>query len=279
MKKRVVIIAATVLVMGTMLFGAEKSKVLMKVGKEVITEQDLNNALDQMPDQYKQYYSTDEGKKQLLERIAEQKMLAIKAKEMKLDKTKEFDIKMENAKEMVLAQLIVEKIIIDGVKVTDEEIREEYDSKKDDTLVKISQIVINIDEDSNDDDKEETRKKAENILKEASKGEETFEEFVEKYSEDEDSKENGGDLGYLDKENMEEEVAEIAFSTEIGEVATSIIETISGYKIIKVTDIKNRYEKEFDEEKEEIKNKLLEKKRYETYDKLKEHLQKQYPVQ
>ena len=117
MKKRVVIIAATVLVMGTLLFGAEKSKVLMKVGNEVITEQDFEYEIDNMPDQYKKYYSTEDGKKQLLERMAEEKMLAMKAKEMKLDKTKEFDIKMENAKEMVLAQLIVKTAIIDGVKV------------------------------------------------------------------------------------------------------------------------------------------------------------------
>ena len=48
--------------------------------------------------------------------------------------------------------------------------------------------------------------------------------------------------------------------------------------LIKVTDKKNRYEKEFDEEKEEIKNKLLEKKRTEIYEKLKAELKEQYSV-
>ena len=127
MRKRALIVITTVLVMGTLLFGSEKSKVLMKVGKEVITEEDLEYELDKLPDQYKKYYSTEDGKKQLLERMAEEKMLAMKAKEMKIDKTKEFTIKMENAKETVLAQIIVRKLIVDGIKVTDEEIREEYE--------------------------------------------------------------------------------------------------------------------------------------------------------
>lgn len=282
MKKRVVIIAATVLVMGTLLFGAEKSKVLMKVGNEVITEEDLEMALEEMPDQYKDYYSTEDGKKQLLERMAEQKMLAMKAKEMKLDKTKEFEKIMEKAKEMALAQVIVKKLIMEGIKSTDEEIREKYEKNKEDYKkeeeASASHILIKTDAGMSYEEKEGARKKALDIWKKLMKGAD-FAKMAKKYSDSPEGDQNGGELGWFSRDRMVKEFSDEAFAGKVGKIIPHLVETQFGYHIIKVTDKRPAGYMPIEEARERIEEELLSEKRNEAYEKLKEELKEQYPVQ
>ncbi len=282
MKKRALIVGIVVIVMGTLLFGSEKSKVLMKVGKEVITEQDLEMALEQMPEEYKQYYSTEDGKKQLLERMAEQKMLAMKAKEMKIDKTKEFTIKMENAKETVLAQIIVRKLIVDGIKVTDEEIREEYEKNKEsyktEEEVKASHILIKVDAEMSDEEKEEAKETALEILKEVINGED-FAKMAKEYSASPEGFQCEGDLGWFPRDKMVKEFSDEAFEGKEGEIIPHLVETQFGYHIIKVTGRRPAGYMPIEEARKKIEEELLSEKRTAKYDKLKEQLQKQYPVQ
>ena len=282
MKKRVVIIAATVLVMGTLLFGAEKSKVLMKVGNEVITEEDLEMALEEMPDQYKDYYSTEDGKKQLLERMAEQKMLAMKAKEMNLDKTKEFEKVMEKAKEMALAQQLVKKLIMEGIKSTDEEIREKYEKNKEDYKkeeeVSASHILIKTDAGMSYKEKEGARKKALDIWKKLMKGAD-FAKMAKKYSDSPEGDQNGGELGWFSRDRMVKEFSDEVFAGKVGKIIPHLVETQFGYHIIKVTGKRPAGYMPIEEAREKIEEKLLSEKRNEAYEKLKEELKEQYPVQ
>ncbi len=282
MKKRVVIIAATVLVMGTLLFGAEKSKVLMKVGNEVITEEDLEMALEEMPDQYKDYYSTEDGKKQLLERMAEQKMLAMKAKEMNLDKTKEFEKVMEKAKEMALAQQLVKKLIMEDIKSTDEEIKEEYEKTKEDYKIEeeasASHILIKTDAGMSYKEKEGARKKALDIWRKVMKGAD-FAKMAKKYSDSPEGDQNGGELGWFSRDRMVKEFSDEVFAGKVGKIIPHLVETQFGYHIIKVTGKRPAGYMPIEEAREKIEDKLLSEKRNEAYEKLKEELKEQYPVQ
>lgn len=282
MKKRVLIVAAVVLVMGSLSFGAEKSNVLMKVGKEAITEEDLEYALNDLPDQYKEYYSTEDGKQQLLERIAEQKMLAMKAKEMKLDKTKEFEKAMENAKEMALAQQVVKKLIMEDIKATDEEIKEEYEKNKEsyktEEEVEASHILVKTDSGMSYNEKEEARKKALDIWKKVMKGAD-FAKMAKKYSDSPEVAENGGELGWFSRDRMVKEFSDEAFAGKVGKIVPHLVETQFGYHIIKVTGKRPAGYTPIEEAREKIEDSLLSEKRNEAYEKLKEELKEQYSVQ
>lgn len=282
MKKSLVI----VLVVAALMAGCNKGnegKALMKVGKEVITEKDLNNALEQLPEQYKQYYSTEDGKKQLLERIAEQKMLAMEAKNMGLEKTEDYKIKLEQAKETALAQIAVKKNIIDGVKATDAEIKAEYEKNKQnyktEEEVKASHILIMVKEDMTPAQKQEARAKASDILKQATEGKVEFAELAKQHSASPEGAQNGGDLGWFSRERMVTPFSDAAFSAEEGKIIPNLVETQFGYHIIKVTGKRAAGFKPLDEVRKQLEEQLLGDLRNKKYESWKEEMKKKYKTE
>jgi peptidyl-prolyl cis-trans isomerase D len=82
----------------------------------------------------------------------------------------------------------------------------------------------------------EVKAKADEVLKEA-KGGADFAELAKKYSQDEQSAKNGGDLDYFARGKMVPEFDEVAFTLQPGQVS-DVVKTQFGYHIIKVVDKK-----------------------------------------
>jgi len=85
-----------------------------------------------------------------------------------------------------------------------------------------------------------------------------FEELAAKYSDDQGSREKGGDLNYFARRQMVQEFDEVVFNLQIGQVSEPV-RTNYGYHIIKVTDRKPY--PTFEEDKEELKR-LYKQTRY-----------------
>lgn len=283
-KKRILTVLIAGAIIGSTMFAAEaKPKVLKTVGKEVVTEQEFNELLDSLSDKYKEYYSTEEGKAQLLDKLVEQKIFVQEAKIKKLDKTEKFKKNMKIAEENELADMYIKQEVLESVKVEDKDLKSDYEANKENYKtneeVKASHILIYTPAEATEVDKKTLKEKAESVLKEVLDGKTSFEDLAKKYSEDPGSKETGGDLGYFEKDKMVAEFANAAFAGEVGKVIPNLVESQYGYHIIKVTDKKAAGYKSYEEVKAEIETALIEKKRTEKYEKMMAELKKKYKVQ
>jgi peptidyl-prolyl cis-trans isomerase D len=98
------------------------------------------------------------------------------------------------------------------------------------------------------------RKQAEDLLQQVKAGAD-FAALATKFSEDEGSKANGGDLDYFSRGRMVPEFETAAFALEPGQVS-DIVRTQYGFHIIKVVDKKPAVTRAFDEVRPQIEDQL-----------------------
>ena len=96
----------------------------------------------------------------------------------------------------------------------------------------------------------ETKKKAEDVLKQARKGVK-FDELAKKYSEDPTSKDKGGELGWIRQGQTVPEFEKEAFSLAPGQIS-DLVRTQYGFHIIKVLEKQTAHTKPFDEVKDSL---------------------------
>lgn len=118
--------------------------------------------------------------------------------------------------------------------VTDEEIQNFYNENQEGMLQAQARHIL-----------VETEEEANNVLERLENGED-FAELATELSQDPGSAANGGDLGYFPRGRMVPEFEEFVFNSEVGEISEPI-ETVHGFHIIEVTDIKDSVE-DFSEE-------------------------------
>src|SRR5215216_3871597 len=104
-------------------------------------------------------------------------------------------------------------------------------------------------------DEAAVRKQAEDILKQAKAPNADFAALATKYSEDEGSKANGGDLDYFTKGRMVPEFEQAAFAMQPGQVS-DLVKSQFGFHIIKVVDKKAASTRTLDEVRTQIQGTL-----------------------
>ncbi len=128
--------------------------------------------------------------------------------------------------------------------ITDDEINKYYenDVRGD---IKASHILIKPDttDSSTDEEKqtaeEEALNKAKDVISRLNNGEK-FEDLAKELSDDEGSKENGGDLGYFSKGSMVDAFEEAVVKLENGKYTTEPVKSEYGYHIILKVDQKEK---------------------------------------
>ncbi len=156
--------------------------------------------------------------------------------------------------------------------VTDKEMEDYYKNEaKGDIEVYHILITPDVTSDMTTTEKKEAEDKAKSqaeeiikTLKEVKKGEDVlakFKELVQEYSEDEDSKSNDGNLGYINTDFGEDyqELIDEAYKLKDGEYSKSVITTSLGYHVIyrNASKEKEDYETLKDEIKETLANRKL----------------------
>jgi peptidyl-prolyl cis-trans isomerase D len=104
-------------------------------------------------------------------------------------------------------------------------------------------------------DEAAVRKQAEDVLKQAKAPGADFAALAKKYSEDDGSKANGGDLDYFTKGRMVPEFEQAAFSLQPGQTS-DLVKSQFGFHIIKVVDKKPAATKTLDDVRSQIQETL-----------------------
>ena len=119
-------------------------------------------------------------------------------------------------------------------RITDKEINDEYQKEKGE--IKASHILI-APENSSDAAKKKAKSFAQELIKRIEKGE-SFEKLAKEYSKD--SKEKGGDLGFVNLDSLTKNFRESLNKLKINEMTKEPVETEYGYHIILKTGEKKK---------------------------------------
>ncbi len=154
-----------------------------------------------------------------------------------------------------------EKEIDEKVVIKDEDLLPYYEKNKDKFIlpeqIRIRQILVSVDPGAGEQEWMEAEKKAKGISEKAIKGED-FANLAKEFSDDKETRENGGDVGLMHKGQMPlPEIEEIAFSLKVGDVSVPI-RIIYGWLVIKIEEKKPQKLLQFSElNKDLLKTELM----------------------
>lgn len=198
---------------------------------------DIKEEVNEQMQEYKGYYGSEE---KLLEAI----------------KSNSYYTSIKEYKKDLLVYYYRNKAIEDYAKkqITDYEIEEYYENEEIGNI-KVSHILIapTITNEMTDEEVKEAYNKAsqraKNIIKELDKGAD-FSKLAKKYSKDRETKNKGGNLGYIKNSDIEEELFDTASQLKVNEYSKKPVRTGHGYHIILKT--KQKTNQTLKEVKEEI---------------------------
>ena len=260
-----VMLLMMVLTLGAMLAGCSSfgDNIVAKVGDTKITA-----------DEFTQFYSTeylafaspDEELEQLVEFLDSLMiihMLIQVAYEKGIDRSEELARVVLANKDRFLLDVLYRQEVTDKTSVTDAEVHDFWDHLE--NKIRVSHIVIN---------DEDTVKAVFDRLKAG----ESFEKLAFEYSIDPSAKRNKGDLGYFTWGALVDEVQEVAFQMEPGELSPPV-ETDLGFHLIKLVDkLPNEQRREFASMKLELERQIKSRKRFTAQKEFFEYINETYPV-
>ena len=241
-------LAVGLLLMLTM-FSISSAKVYAIVDGEEINDNDMMFLKQVIPNSDFESLPKDMQSK-AIEQAIERKLLTKEAKKDKLEDTAEYKEALENFKDTMILELWMRNQI-DTVKLSDSDIKKFYNENKKQMIVpetiNARHILV------------ETKKEAEDIIKElgknANKVEEKFIELAKNKSKDPSSA-NGGDLGFFSKEDMVPEFANAAFALKDKTYTKQPVKTNYGYHVIYVKSKKPKGIVSYEEAKPKIEQEL-----------------------
>ena len=207
-----------------------------------------------------QQLNNPQFKQEMLQSIGMQQAVLAEGNAQGIDKSPEYQAKLNEVKPMIYAQIMQEKA--NAQPISDAQIKAKYEQMKKDAANQqqydVSHILVKDQKTAND---------IEAQLKKGAK----FADLAKKYSTDPGSKANGGELGWSDGSNYVPEFTKAIKTLKKGEYTTTPVKSQFGYHIIKLNDVKSGGATfpTFDKVKDQIKQQLQMEKTKTFFDDIK----------
>jgi peptidyl-prolyl cis-trans isomerase C len=210
-----------------------------------------------MPAQYKEYYSSPEGKKQLIENIKKEFLILEYAKTQKYETNKDVVEQLNKVKNQVIVAVYLRDNIDKKIKIDDGDAKKYYADHvaefKTKEQVKAAHILV------------KTEDAAKAIIARLDKGED-FGQLAVENSLDPSGKTNKGELGWFAKGQMVKPFEAAAFALSKGSYTKTPVQTQYGYHIILAEDKKGEEDLTYDQVKEDVKNFLTQQEQKKLLD-------------
>ncbi|OPL19432.1 MAG: hypothetical protein AVO35_10465 [Candidatus Aegiribacteria sp. MLS_C] len=240
---------------------ADTSRVYATVGEVDITEKMMNEELDLIPPYQRSSFESPEGRRLLLDHLVERELLLQEAEKLGLEEDSfvvaQIELAMqqvEAARERALIQTYYQQYVVDQVVVPEEDILAYYDDHVDDIYhqepqVRVSQILLNSPEDTN-------------AVVDALDSGESFEALVERMSQHQPTRNDGGNMGWITLNSPmpylgeQAEIVRELFQADTGQVLGPFSTTM-GYHFFRVDERKEEGNRPLEEVRESIENTLM----------------------
>jgi peptidyl-prolyl cis-trans isomerase C len=194
---------------------------------------------------------TAEEKNQVLDQMINTQLVAAQAEKEGLEKDPDVATRIALVRTQIMADAAAQKYIKNN-EPTDQELHAAYDAATDKTEYHASHILV------------PTKEKAEQLIKKI-KGGAKFEDIAKANSTD-NSKANGGDLGWFTTARMVKPFGDAVKGLKKGEITTEPVQTQYGWHIIRLEDTRDA---PFDQMKAQLSQGVMQKKFQAYIDELK----------
>jgi len=275
MNTRLSIVFCAVLALAACRKSDKSGPVVAEVGNEKITADEVRQRLNETSPFLRARYNTLDRKKEFLENMVRNELLAQEAIRQGYDKSPAVREQMKRAmiQELIKHQLDAK---LAGTDIPDEELKKFYDSHLEDFVKPERARVFHILLPAKDaKERAEARKKAAALLKDIDarekKGEaNAFQAVAIKESKDALSAPMGGDLRFLSKEEMTKaysaELANAAFDLKNPGDKAPPFDTSTGVELVKLQVKTVAINRGFEESKEPIRQRMARERRSRDYD-------------
>lgn len=259
------IVLAMVLILGLSLAGCKQNEAKSEI---VATVDDINITKDELYDLLVERYGAE-----TLDALISDKIMELEVTKNKIDIGAEeidkeiedmanyyggmealnnamlqYNMTMEDMRDNVKMNLSLKKLVGSNITISEEEIVEYYEENKEEfnqpEQVNASHILVDTEELANE-------------IREKLVAGENMADLAKEYSSDEGTKNNGGNLGFFGRGEMVEPFDNAAFTLNIGEISEPVKSNF-GYHLIIVNEKREAKVANLDENREDIKERLLE---------------------
>ena len=185
---------------------------------------------------------TAEEKDKVLDQMINMQLIAAQAEKDGLDKDPDVATRLALVRTQIMADAAAQKYV-KSHEPTDQELHAAYDTATDKTEYRASHILV------------PTKEKADQVIKKL-KGGAKFEDVAKAESTD-NSKVNGGDLGWFTTARMVKPFGDAVKGLKVGETTPDPVQTQYGWHVIKLVETRDA---PFDQFKGQLSNGILQKK-------------------
>lgn len=181
---------------------------------------------------------------------------------------------------MLLAEKAEQETVVKVTEASESEIEEYYNSRKEmykrPKRYRVSHILVKVDPRLLEEERVKLLVKAEDLYERALAGEDFYN--LAYYNSDEDTKYVGGDVGYFHSGQVVPEFEAAIKDLKPGDIVGPV-ETLSGFHIVKLTEVEEPKQMLLAEVKDKIEKRLEEKRRDALYEEWMSKLAEQYPAE